>query len=935
MTLPKKLFPAIFSITLVATVAACADDFGRDYESTSERIIFASPQFRDPDSVSARGVSEPELVDVIALDTEDGSDSLFLEVYAEDMPLAVQQPQVQSRGQQKSSWDSFGLFAYKYKASDGWNGEHTPDFAYNDRFTISGGTVTPPKEYYWPGSKYKLRFFAVMPYGEGTPNAADSKGYPTLDYTVTTDVAKQTDILVGASGELACNSYLPVEMKFSHPLAAIKFVTDNTAKDNYLSGGKACGSFYTGTIFDLSINNVYGRATYNLDKGEWSAHNEKTSYKITLNQSNVSGSSTQSITNQNNTFFIIPQTAPDDAEVSIKYRDSETQTDRVLKTRLANMKWEAGKAYTYKLSTSSIKIDYVIDIDDSDCRPLQYEGGEINLNVKSYKVVSRDGDPVKYVKMDLSTPTIKQRHGTATTWSGVKKDATISLTTAASTALDDYSYKVNIPVMQYNANVDDFTYTMKKRSIGANSTTSPYNLSNDGIGYSGKIMNTANCYVVDFQGYACFPVVFGPTFKDGVQRDYSYHDNLGECNHDFSYFNDPDKAGKQPVCAINQDKILHPAPALPKKIIDEKTNAVRTVMVPYDREKTYIKDYLSGDDTPYDWSNFTAKIDWVDVLSTAAKSVGEVELVEDGRYIRFYSNGRYCNAIISLYDNEGTRVWSWHIWCTDQINQNTDVRVQNNGFDFKMAAVDVGWVPYKTTSYDATEYQVQFVQKEGGKTQSIIVTKQSTDILGMSGRYHTWKFGHITPFAFQTTNYYYDGNNTRIAETITNSLTRPTLIERLYDNITKSWTEYSVAWEQCYFNIWSWNNRSAKYTADPVVKSLYDPCPVGYCMPPGLIFNAFGFKDIPGWQSNTVEDNEWRNGDTKYANGLEFFANPNKNKNETVAFYNTTYMTSQGFVTLSWANNGRYEIEYAGDQPYLEYRSPANTKGSIRPVREQ
>ncbi len=892
MTIARHFLPAVLSLAFVAVVAACADDFGRDFDSDPVQITFSSPQFLAADSVASRSGAGPELVDVIALESDDGCDSLCLEVYAEDIPSAVPETEVQSRGKLTSSWSSFGLFAYKYKAADGWNGEQRPNFAYNDQFTISGSTITPPKEYIWPGGKYKLRFYGVMPRDEGKPNASSAKGDPTLDFTVTTDVANQKDILVGSSGELAGNYYRPVEMKFTHPLASIQFVTDATPK--YYSSGTSCGSFYRGSVNSMEITNVYSRGRYNLDKGEWTALSDKVSYNMEINKSYVGLSYEMDITPPGKAFFVIPQTAPDDAELCIDYQDYEGGFKRKLRASLAGVKWEPGKAYTYKVSTSSIKIDYVIEIDSTDCRPLDYYGGEIKLNVKSYKLVTRQGDPDKKVKIELESSKVTQKYNNRTWESASKVTIVQSATPSDDPFVNAYTATVTIPNMSNSYNRTDFKMTSRSYN---SSTSSPYNLSNGGTGYAGKILNTANCYVVDGSGYVCFPVVFGPTFKDGVQRDYSFADD----------------------CA--QDSLLLSAPVFPKKIIDSETGAVQTIMTPYDPEKTFIKDYLKGADTTYDWSKFTAKLDWVDLM---VGGVSQVTLVNSGQYIRFYNSGVYCNAVISLYDQDNTRVWSWHIWSTDQFGSHSDVRVTANGYDFTMAAVDLGWKPLNETAYYDTEFKVQFKQKESGNTKEIVITKQSTTDVGLNGKSYSWKFGQMTPYTDSGT---YGGSS----KVITTAPLQRTLIGQLQFNIKDSWETLYSAFEPCFLNIWSWTNQGTAYTDDPVVKTLYDPCPVGYCMPPGLVFNAFGFEDKTGGQLISAESNPWVKPDPKYVNGYEFFAN--SEHSETIdLYYQGYYWTAQGSVSFN--TPGKFWL-YSSGAPYLQKKPNGVYRGSIRPIREQ
>lgn len=169
----------------------------------------------------------PELVDVIAVQSVEGGDSLYLEIYAEDLPAEVIDTIPESRGSQRSTlWSGFDLFGYKYLAAQGWDGNQTSNFAYKVVTSIKDDIVTTPKEYIWPGGRYKLKFFGVMPSDTGTPMASDAKGDPCFKYTVPLTQPSQRDIFVASSGEIAGNSYKPVKMNFTHALASVSFITN-------------------------------------------------------------------------------------------------------------------------------------------------------------------------------------------------------------------------------------------------------------------------------------------------------------------------------------------------------------------------------------------------------------------------------------------------------------------------------------------------------------------------------------------------------------------------------------------------------------------------------------------------------------------------------------------------------------------------------------
>lgn len=938
MNFLKRYILQILSLAAITSNIACSDDFGAENEPTSEQIRFTVADFQHIDSAASRSSAAPELVDVVAMASECGGDSLFLEIYAEDCPVAEAEAEVKSRGTQILNLynSSFGLIGYKYLASDGWDGNQTPNMACNDKVEMTDNNPNPTKEYFWPGGRYLMRFFGVAPYDTQTVCSSDKKGDPTLDYTVPTQLDKQVDIMTGKSDEIKGNTYKAIQLTFSHPLSTLSFVTDRTAK--YYSSGAACGSFYAGYVGDLKIKNVYGTATYNLDKGVWTDHRDKTSYTLSIN-SNKSGSSEQAITPTTEFFFIVPQTAPADAEIEFTLRDTETKTDRVFHGSLAGITWEPGKTYTYRLATSSIKIDYVFEVEAPENLSLDIDGGEIELKVKSYKIVSREGDESKYVRVNW-TSSIEEQYNNRTWATLVGVNGVNSLVEKAT---DYHNCRFKISHMSHDKRLKDIRADFRKM---ADNEDYPYNLASESFSRNSyDIKNTANCYIVDFEGWACFPTVFGPTYQDGSKREFEYYGEYGYCTHDFDFIND----GNNYSCYINNQH-LHPTAAIPMRDNtwnwDSNTNSYEQIiyMEQYKSHYNFIKDYLWNTNV-YDWDEFTARLDWSD--ADAGKDfITGVELFDDNDYIRFKTNGEYGNAVISLYDNHGNRVWSWHIWCTDQLKSSTDVAVSNNGQNYTMAGVDLGWVPKREYTYHDTQFRIQLTQGESSKKTDYIYVNQTTDKIFLEGHTPLWQFGRPTPLAYGGC---VDENGKTVTTKAQSVATSNYLIERLYNNLTLSWEYYMTTPDKSYVNIWSWDNTGTDYTDDAVRKSLYDPCPAGYCMPSGLAFSAFGFSNSADQQPNTASENPNLNPSPVYGNCIGLYANSSRTK--TVDFYGSRctdngsnltdealyYLTSQGFVTfMRDAGQNYFQYYYGRDgKPYLGTASPKSIGGCIRPVREE
>ena len=81
-----------------------------------------------------------------------------------------------------------------------------------------------------------------------------------------------------------------------------------------------------------------------------------------------------------------------------------------------------------------------------------------------------------------------------------------------------------------------------------------------------------------------------------------------------------------------------------------------------------------------------------------------------------------------------------------------------------------------------------------------------------------------------------------------------------------------------YYNLWSTDNDKTDANDDVVIKSVYDPSPVGYSLPASNAFS--GFTTTGSYTRNPVEWNVKGNFDK----GLYFYTKPNKKGNNTIYF---------------------------------------------------
>lgn len=180
----------------------------------------------------------------------------------------------------------------------------------------------------------------------------------------------------------------------------------------------------------------------------------------------------------------------------------------------------------------------------------------------------------------------------------------------------------------------------------------------------------------------------------------------------------------------------------------------------------------------------SAKFLWDDV--SGANVVTNVELI-DG-YVTFETTGIEGNAVIAVYDNEdptkaGANIlWSWHIWCTDTPDVVT--LSNSNGVDYIVMDRNLGAV-----SADPAD---------------------ETKTFGL-----VYQWGRKDPF---TITHHGASHLSLVSQPLLYSVQHPEIYLKGYDWTTETNDEL-------------WGAIVTDGTTQ-YVKTIYDPCPAGYMVPP-------------------------------------------------------------------------------------------------------
>ncbi|MBR5610849.1 MAG: hypothetical protein IKW65_04945 [Bacteroidales bacterium] len=248
----------------------------------------------------------------------------------------------------------------------------------------------------------------------------------------------------------------------------------------------------------------------------------------------------------------------------------------------------------------------------------------------------------------------------------------------------------------------------------------------------------------------------------------------------------------------------------------------------------------------------------VKILWNDNSAVSGVGLNTDEGYISFTSTGNKGNALIAAMDADSTILWSWHIWCTDKPKEHT-------------------YVNYEDESFIVLDRNIGATRADRGTGEE---WRESV------GLHYQW--GRKDPFTSSNLN---RSDNTF---TIEKSIKYPTYLgpwRWLDENANGYYMNYSQLWSDS-------------------LKTIYDPCPVGYKVAPRAIWTGFSKK---GLSSECKEIDDY-NVSGSFDNGWNF-----KYDGTNTAWYPAT--SNDGFSINPSGNVGKYwsSTSYSTNEAYNLY----------------
>ena len=218
------------------------------------------------------------------------------------------------------------------------------------------------------------------------------------------------------------------------------------------------------------------------------------------------------------------------------------------------------------------------------------------------------------------------------------------------------------------------------------------------------------------------------------------------------------------------------------------------------------------------------------VWSDVQDLVTDLELYAGGdcTYLQFTvrsipaTNG---NAVLCVRDTSGRIMWSWHIWVTmDDLRPETFTNASGKQYD--LMPLNLGWKWDSADRLKGKNPHYQWGRKDPMPCPASYASGSNATLYGA--------------YTFEAT----------AADTVAEAIKRPHNFFMEYDQVSYNWNPLTY-----FYNFWDANCNSTGAADNESVKTIYDPSPVGFKIPPGRAFTGFtktGSNSEDATQFNTI-----------------------------------------------------------------------------------
>ncbi len=938
---------ALFVGGMAFSAVSCADDeLGEntnngDTEAVVRFDVSDSQEDAQTRGALTRGAITPGLTDKdldgqkLAVQSSENLDVCLIETTIEGVNPVKLEPGTRANIVTTQKLTEFSSTGVRGTAANAINKEW-----FNEEKTSREGILHNTRRWSW--LQPHGRFYAVYPESTNGSNGIkftkpNGTAAPSLEFTVNTDVRKQVDLMTACSDDVhyATRFQAPrTNLQFRHALTAIRFAVGQNLSFNK-------------TIKDITLKNVLLKSKYTLSNkldgtgAAWNHTGYNTRGNVTLSnvnyntnenansivrdRSKYSNSNETDLTKLDDyyTFYMIPQDLDGKVTAEVLFTDGSKITVPLKGS------WKEGTTRTYKLSEKNSTWKYSINAEVLNT--VAYNGTQAYYQIESYREVDHTKYPVAWKVVGYSVDN-------GNTWSNTKPSWLKSLSKEQG---NGSTIPEQLTATLATADIVDLVAERNKGLQNATplgTAAAPYNLSNE-TG-AAAVQNTANSYLISAPGHYMIPLVYGNAIKNG-QTNSSAYQKGSNANNTLRNFVDQD--GK----AITDPWI-------------EKTNnganrGIDLAWTVWSDEKDLVK--LASNNGLYRAADGNLYIKF-EVTKENIKSGNAVVAVRRSWQTQRQEQrqqGRR-KVWVTVTENHQQTLWSWHLWFAPKnaLDKITVTNKQGNKYDFTNEAL--GWKP---TAWKGTPYSTprtvkvkveQTLGNNGVKQYAVITITQKPATTTRTGYTTLYQWGRKDAFPGTTA--------TLAVNTINWNAGSEMYMQTILQNPQNYYTagykgnvlDAGTGFAKYYtlYNLWSMNNTSAyaenQANSQPVVKTIYDPSPVGFSVPANDAFTGFTENGLNGGRMNVDGTDNAQTFNNNF--GHNFWTN--SNKTETIFFPAAGYREARNGSTLSyyskfgdyWTatpndNNNGNVMGFDVNSVYPLYRNIRAFAFSVRPAAEK
>ena len=740
----------------------------------------------------------------------------------------------------------------------------TPEWFKAAKTKSNGELYTPIR---WSFAQPWARFFAVYPskdsYSKLTINDMTSTdNAPSVDFTVEPNVRDQKDFMTACTGEVhyATQFEQPTtNLDFRHALTAIRFAVGQN-----LSWNK--------TIDKVEIRNAIMKSKYKLSNafngaGATWDNTGATRGTATLSGLSVNTSSNPNVTIMGNTgdnftFYMIPQVLTGNSVTAYVHFTDNTEITATLKGE-----WKAGTTRTLKLSETNSTWSYVLT--PTDPSAAAYD----QTTTDNYGITSYREDPVTHVQQAVAWKVVGYDANNDGTFSMAEKPAWL---TSLSKTEGDGGTAADQGTATLRKDITDLLAIRNKAlkdATALGSASAPYDLSLHNVQGTTIARSTANSYIISAPGHYRIPLVYGNAIKNGATNANSYISHA-------------------PTGTSNEQYVL-------RTFKDHNNQDITDPWI----EKTNGGANASVDGAEIVWADAADLVHSPSIVHVGGEGFLDFEVTAHD-----IQSG---NAVVAVKKG-GTTVWSWHLWFAPK-NSLDKIPVTNRfGKVYNFTKETLGWKPtqWSGSTYDkarTVKVKVEQTVANGGVKQETVINitqnpgsvKKGATTLYQWGRKDAFPGVKASDLAANSHFTENAGDNVSIKNGILNP-------DKFY--IYSSYTYNN----EKFYNLWSADNAFIYYNDNSVVKTIYDPCPVGFKMAASNAFNGFtttGQNSSTQSELNIEGTGDWQT----YQNNFGYNFWTNSSKTATIYFPASGYRNYITGILVDVGTYGYYWLAVPND----------------------